>query len=220
MKLHIYLFRHGQTYYNRAHRFTGWKDSRLTLRGVQDARKVALRLRNKKIDVAYQTRLSRSRDTLRQVLSYHPECKKVISDDRMIERSYGTLQGKTHSAFVQKLGERDYKTLLHWHTVDHLHGKERSAFVREAGEFELQIVRRSYNARPPRGESIKMVEKRVLAFIRDLFKIMKKEKVNVAIAAHGNSMRPFRRYFEHLSVDEMMRLENPFDDYFEYVVDI
>ena len=220
MKLHIYLFRHGQTYFNRAHRFTGWKDSRLTMQGVRDARRIALRLRKKKIDIAYRTHLSRSRDTLRQVLRYHPECRKVITDDRMIERSYGTLQGKTHSAFVQKLGERDYKTLLHWHAVDHLHGKERAAFVREAGEFELQVVRRSYDERPPRGESIKMVEKRVLAFVRDLLKKMKKEKVNVAISAHGNSMRPFRRYFEHLTVEKMMKLENPFDDYFEYVVEV
>jgi hypothetical protein len=31
-------------------------------------------------------------------------------------------------------------------------------------------------------------------------------------------MRPFRRYFENLTVEEMMRLENPYDDYFEYVI--
>ena len=48
---------------------------------------------------------------------------------------------------------------------------------------------------------------------------MKKEKVNVAISAHGNSMRPFRAYFEKLSREKMMKLENPWDDYFEYTVD-
>jgi len=47
---------------------------------------------------------------------------------------------------------------------------------------------------------------------------MKKEKINVAISAHGNSMRPFRRYFEKLTLQQMMELENPWDDYFEYVV--
>ena len=33
----IYLFRHGQTYFNRDHKFTGWKDSKLTLKGIKDA---------------------------------------------------------------------------------------------------------------------------------------------------------------------------------------
>ena len=49
---------------------------------------------------------------------------------------------------------------------------------------------------------------------------IKKEKVNVAISAHGNSMRPFRRYFEHLTIKQMMKLENPWDDYFEYEINI
>ncbi|GAF86934.1 unnamed protein product, partial [marine sediment metagenome] len=49
MKLHIYLFRHGQTYFNREKRFTGWKDSKLTPQGAKDAKKVAKKLKNKKL---------------------------------------------------------------------------------------------------------------------------------------------------------------------------
>jgi 2,3-bisphosphoglycerate-dependent phosphoglycerate mutase len=221
MKLHIYLFRHGQTYFNRDHRFTGWKDSKLTPLGIRQAKKIAKLLKNKRIDVAYQTRLSRSKDTLKEVLKYHPECKKIIKDDRMIERCYGKLQGMHHSAFVKKEGTDNYKTLLHWHKIDHLHGKEREEFIKNVGEAELKIVRRSYDTAPSGGESIKKgVEPRVLSFIRDLLKKMKKEEINAAISAHGNSMRPFRRYFEKLSINEMMALENPFDDYFEYIIKI
>ncbi len=53
-----------------------------------------------------------------------------------------------------------------------------------------------------------------------LVKLMKKEKVNVAISAHGNSMRPFRRHFEKLSIKQMMKLENPWDDFFEYGIEV
>ena len=49
---------------------------------------------------------------------------------------------------------------------------------------------------------------------------MKKYKVNVAISAHGNSMRPFRKYFEKLTRHQMMKLENPWDQYFEYNVKV
>jgi len=220
VKYKIYIFRHGQTYYNRSHRFTGFIDSHLTPKGIQDAKKIAQKLKGKKFQVAFQTHLSRSKDTLKPVLQYHPECTKVIVDDRMIERDYGSLKGKSHKTFVKEIGTQHYKTLLHWHQLDHLPAKEKEKLVKELGEPELQVIRRSYDVRPPGGESIKDVEKRVLSFIKDLLAYMKKNKVHVAISAHGNSMRPFRRYFEKLSVEEMMKLENPWDDYFEYTVEL
>lgn len=187
--LTIYLFRHAQTYYNRNHYFTGWKDSRLTPFGRKQAMLVAKKLRGKQIDIAICTSLSRSRDTLSAVLRFHPECKARFVDDRMIERSYGKLQGTSHSKY-----ERE-------HSADELHN-----------------IRRKYDYPPPGGESVKMVEARVLPFIRDLVAYMKKNRVNVAISAHGNSMRPFRRYFEKLTIAQMMKLENPWDDYFEYKI--
>ncbi len=218
IKLKIYLFRHGQSYFNRDHKFTGWLDSKLTKKGIADAKTIAQKLKKKKIDVAFQTHLSRSKDTLKEILKYHPECQKIITDDRLIERSYGKLQGMTHEQFVKSSGIKDYNTMLHWHKIDHLQGKEKKNFIKMYGEADLQIIRRSYNTCPHGGESIKMVEKRVNSFIRYLIKRIKKEKINVAISAHGNSMRPFRRYFENLTIQEMMKLENPWDDYFEYEV--
>lgn len=191
MILHIYLFRHGESFFNREKEFTGWKDSKLTKEGYKNARKVAQKLKSKKIGLAYQTRLSRSKDTLREVLKFHPECKKIITDDRMIERSYGKLQGFKHKIVLEKFGQKQFEI---WH--------------------------RSYAVAPPGGESIKQVEKRVYSFIHDLLKKMKREKINVAISAHGNSMRPFRRYFENMSIKKMMAIENPWDDYFEYVVEV
>lgn len=215
---HIYLFRHAQTYYNRDHVFTGWKDSKLTPFGVKQAKKLAKKMKNLKFSVAFHTHLSRSKDTLKEVLKFHPECFILIEDDRMIERSYGDLQGKSHKWFVKHEGTDTYKTLLHWHKVDHLEGKEKADFIKRAGEAELQIVRRSYKVAPPHGESIQMVEKRVKSFIRDLLKFIKRNKVDVAISAHGNSMRPFRKHFEKLTIQQMMKLENPWDDYFSYRV--
>jgi 2,3-bisphosphoglycerate-dependent phosphoglycerate mutase len=190
MKLHIYLFRHGQTYFNRDKRFTGRKDSKLTPKGIEDAKVIAEKLKSKKIDVAFRTHLSRSKDTLKYVLKYHPECKTIITNDKMIERSYGKFQGLYHNTVIAKYGREKFDL---WH--------------------------RAYDYPPPGGESVKMVEKRVLDFIKELVPFMKRNKVNVAISAHGNSMRPFRRYFEKFSVNEMMKLENPFDDYFDFVID-
>ena len=66
---------------------------------------------------------------------------------------------------------------------------------------------------------MKMVEKRVMAFIKDLRIIIERERINVAISAHNDSMRPFRRYFENISIKEMIELENLYDKYFDYTIE-
>src|SRR3990172_3624450 len=191
MKLYIYLFRHGQTHFNKRKMFTGWKDATWTVKGKMNASLVGRKLRNKKIDVAFSSNLTRSKETLKEVLKHHRECRAVFREDRLLERCYGELQGHSHSAFIRKYG----KPLF-----DKYH--------------------RAYNFPPPKGESVKMVESRVNSFIKDLLAFIRKYKVNVAISAHGNSMRPLRRHFEKASINQMMKWEMPYDDYFEYTVDV
>ena len=190
MKLHIYLFRHGETGYNRSKRFTGLVNLRLTPKGIEQAKLIAELLKEKTFQIAFKTSLSRSSNSLKIVLKYHPECKRVIVDDRMIERSYGDLERKYQKTVIKKYGKRQFDL---WH--------------------------RSYDIPPPRGESIKTVEKRVLSFVKDLKSLMKRKKINVIISAHNNSMRPFRRYFENLDIKQMMELENPYNKYFDYTIE-
>ena len=53
MKRYIYLFRHGTTTDNAAGKFSGFRDVSLNKRGIEDAKIVALRLKDKKFDVAF-----------------------------------------------------------------------------------------------------------------------------------------------------------------------
>ena len=218
VKLKIYLFRHGQSYYNKHHWFTGWIDSKMTKEGYKNARTIARKLKNKKIDIAYHTRLSRSKNTLKEVLKFHPECKEIIEDDRMIERCYGKLQRHSHKEFMEDLE----KTVVP--AIEKKFGKMNRDAKEVIGvtvaETIYKIYHRSYNIPPPGGESIKDVEKRVKSFIKTMLKKMKKEKISVAISAHGNSMRPFRKHFEKLTNNQMMELENPWDKHFEYTINL
>ena len=187
--LKIYLFRHGQTTFNRDSRFTGLLDAKLTSLGERQAGIIANKLKNKKFQVAFQTKLSRSKDTLRPVLENHPECVVVVEDNRMIERDYGKISGKLHSTVVGKYGQEQYES---WH---------RGYYPKD---------------RPPKGESFSDVEKRVRSFILDLKKFMKKYKVNVAISAHENSIRLFRKIMEGALVKETVSWKIPYDKVFEY----
>ena len=115
--------------------------------------------------------------------------KKLETDDRIIERCYGDLMGHSKTKLMKAKPDLAAK------------------------------YRRGYDFPPPHGESIKMVEKRVFPFCRDLIKRMKKEKINVAVSAHGNSMRVMRRFFEKMSIEKMLTHENPLGkDYAAYVI--
>ena len=212
----IYLFRHGLTHYNKHGWFTGHIDSKMTKEGIKNARKIAKKLKDKRIDVAFHTHLSRSKNTLKEVLKFHPECTEIIEDDRIIERDYGRLQRHSHKEFLEDIEEAVIPA------IEKKFGKMKQHTKQVLGEKVIktiyEIYHRSYDVPPPGGESIKQVEKRVTSFIKYLTKKMKKENINVAISAHGNSMRPFRQHFEQLTTVEMMTLENPWDDYFEYEV--
>mgnify|MGYP006273332321 CR=1 FL=1 len=185
----VYVFRHGQTYYNHNKYFTGWKDSKLTPKGIKNAESLAKQLKDKQIDVAFYTSLSRSKDTLNVVLKYHPECKKKLIDDRIIERDYGDLAGKKHSTIIKKYGKKQFEK---WH--------------------------RGYSTPPPNGECFADVEKRVKDFVKYLKEFVKENKVNVAISAHGNSIRVLRKIMEGLSVKETETIEIPYDKVFVYLI--
>ena len=217
-KNYIYLFRHGQTTYNRDHVFTGWKDAKLTSEGKKHAKKIAEKLKNKKIDIAIQTRLSRSKNTLKEVLKYHPECKKIITDNRMIERCYGDLEGTSHEEFIKKIGERSYELRVEGDAIENLRPRLRKKVEKFLGEKEYDAIHRGYKVAARNGESFADVEKRVKKFIKDLKKMIKKEKINVAISAHGNSIRLFRKIMEKAPKKDVVKWFIPYDKVFVYEV--
>lgn len=96
-----------------------------------------------------------------------------------------------------RIKERDYGNLT---------GKNKDEIAREYPD-KYPLWHRSYEVAPPGGESIRDVEVRVLSFLNDVLPAFKKDEV-IFISAHGNSIRPMRRYFEHITIDEMCSYEN------------
>jgi len=176
----LFVFRHAETFDNSRGIFSGWRDSELTLKGLAQAQKIAEQFKPYRIDYAFTSHLKRARETLEIVLEAHPPVP-VYRDDRLIERCYGLLQGKS-----------------------------KRKVARENPEWYAQI-HRGYELAPPKGESLRMVEKRVLSFLEQLKDWLGQNPGNVVISCHGNSMRPIRRVFENLRLEQMLQLENPQD---------
>jgi 2,3-bisphosphoglycerate-dependent phosphoglycerate mutase len=185
----LFVFRHAETTDNSRGIFSGWRDPELTLKGLLQAREIAEQLRREKIDYAFTSHLKRARKTLEIVLETHSAIP-VFTDDRLIERCYGLLQGKS-----------------------------KRKVANERPEWFAQ-VHRGYDFPPPEGESLKMVENRTLPFLVQLEEWLRQNPGNVAISCHGNSLRPIRRVFEHLSLRQMLQIENPQDRAMAYALHV
>ncbi len=173
----IFIFRHGETVDNKDHVFSGWRQTDLTESGIEEAKGIGEKLKDEKVTKTYQSDQIRSQHTLELVLDSFHKNVEIITDSRIKERDYGDLTGKNKDE-VEKNDPQNYKL---WH--------------------------RSYEVPPPKGESIEIVEKRVLKFLNDVLPTLTKDDV-VFVSAHGNSIRPMRRYFEHITIDEMCSYEN------------
>ena len=173
----IYIFRHGESYDNAWHDFSGWRDVELDNIGIEEAKRIGEELKNEKVTKAYQSDLIRSQHTMQLVLNAQQSPVQPTTDPRIKERNYGALNGLNKDE-IAKIDPEEYKL---WH--------------------------RSYDVPPPNGESIKDVEKRVLEFLNDEIPTFKKNDI-IFISAHGNSIRPMRRHFEHLTTEEMCSYEN------------
>jgi len=183
----IYVFRHGETYDNKNRVFSGWRDSELTEKGKKQALALHKKLAGKKIDVCIVSRLSRSRDTANII--FRGRKIRFELDDRIIERDYGDISGKSK----EKLMKEDLVRAVKY--------------------------RRFYDFPPPNGESLKDVGKRVFPFCKDLIERIRKTGENIAVSCHGNSMKMIRFYFEKLELVEAIIQENPLgNDYAQYVV--
>jgi bisphosphoglycerate-dependent phosphoglycerate mutase family 1 len=219
-KYKIYVFRHGRTEFNVKGLFTGRHKTKLVWRGRKDAKRVAKKLKNVKFQIAIHTSLPRSKETLKYVLYYHPECKKIIVDDRMIERSYGDLEGTTHKQFIKKIGLRSYDLRVEGDAIENLKPNLRKKVESFLGIKEYDAIHRGYVVAAPNGESFLDVEKRVKKFIKWLENYIKKNKVDVAISAHGNSIRLFRKIMEKRSRKDSLKWFIPYDNYFKYEIKI
>jgi broad specificity phosphatase PhoE len=180
MILKLFVFRHSEAFDNRRGIFSGWRDSELTLKGISQAQEIAEQLKRSRIDYAFTSHLRRAWKTLEIVLGAHPPVP-VFMDDRLTERCYGLLQGRSKRRIAHENPD--------WYAQIH----------------------RGYEFAPLDGESLRMVEKRVLSFLEQLGDWLGQTPGNVAISCHSNSIRPIRRVFEHLSMKQMLQLETPHD---------
>ncbi len=89
----LILIRHGETIENAKRILQGQLDTRLSKKGIEQAKKVALRLQDKHIDRIYSSDLKRAYNTAKEIQKYHQDIS-IITDKRLRERYFASLEGK------------------------------------------------------------------------------------------------------------------------------
>ncbi|MCJ2126239.1 2,3-bisphosphoglycerate-dependent phosphoglycerate mutase [Methylobacterium sp. J-077] len=177
----LVLARHGQSEWNLKNLFTGWRDPGLTDRGVAEARAAghALKQAGYGFDIAFTSELVRAQHTCALILEAMGLADiEVVRSQALNERDYGDLAG---------LNKDDARA--RW------------------GEAQVHLWRRSYDVRPPGGESLKDTGARVLPYYIEtiLPRVMAGQRV--LVAAHGNSLRSLVMVLDHLGPDTIAGLE-------------
>ena len=93
----IYIVRHGQTNLNVEGRYGGRIDTPLNKEGIAQAKKLKEKFKNIKLDIVITSPLIRTIQTANEITS-----KEKITDERIIERSNGDLEGKLKSEITEK----------------------------------------------------------------------------------------------------------------------
>lgn len=90
----LIITRHGETEENIVGIIQGHLPGKLSETGINQAKKVALRLKNEKIDFIYSSDLARASDTAKEIAKLHSQTPiKFLKDLR--EKFLGEWQGKT-----------------------------------------------------------------------------------------------------------------------------
>jgi 2,3-bisphosphoglycerate-dependent phosphoglycerate mutase len=165
------IVRHGQSVWNLENRFTGDVDVDLTARGREEARSAGKRLSGIPFSHAFTSLLRRAEETLAIILKELGQTGLPVSRNKALnERSYGHLQGMNKTEMAEKYGAQ-----------------------------QVAIWRRSYEAEPPGGESLKDTAARVIPYYRSAIEPLLLQQKNILVVAHGNSLRALMMHLEKLS---------------------
>ena len=99
----IYIVRHGQTDWNLEGRYQGRIDIELNEKGIEQAEKIKEELKGLNFDKVFSSPLKRAYKTAQIITD-----KEIITDERIIERGNGELEGKLKSETVDAVDFTDY----------------------------------------------------------------------------------------------------------------
>ena len=204
----LVLLRHGQSQWNKENRFTGWVDVPLSEKGINEAREAGKVLTENGFDfkIAYTSYLKRAIKTLWLALEEMDMMwLEVIKNWRLNEKHYGMLQGLNKAETAEKYGAD--KVQLWRRSFD-----TPPQPLSTEDENNPLLDKRYQNltaSEVPLTESLKEVIERFIPYWEKEIKPALKEKGEVLVSAHGNSLRALVMHLKNMSQEDILGFNIP-----------
>ena len=204
----LILTRHGQSLWNAENRFTGWGDVPLSERGRAEATIASCKLRDYRVDVCYTSLLFRAMETAVICLT---ECDDICGGKTPVFK-HDADNPDWHGWDHYKVDPNKELPIFPTSALDEryygdLQGLNKAETAEKFGAEQVQRWRRSFDVRPPGGESLEDTMHRSVPYFQNRIIPHIKQGENVLISAHGNSLRSILMYLDDLSSEEVVKLE-------------
>lgn len=209
----LYLQRHLKSQWNVENRFAGWVDNPISEEGIKSSENIADQFVGFDMDVIFTSPLSRNQHTVLRILRLINKKYPIFKhyDGKM--QKWGNFEGEGNYVPVyvsEKLNERYYGKLQ---------GLNKEEAKKTYGEEQVKLWRRSYDIRPPNGESLKDTFNRTVPFYKKFIEPELKNGKNVLVVSSGNSLRSIVKYIENIPNDKIIEFEIPFGGLVKYEFD-
>ncbi|MGD9599570.1 MAG: 2,3-diphosphoglycerate-dependent phosphoglycerate mutase [Steroidobacteraceae bacterium] len=204
----LLLVRHGQSTWNLENLFTGWTDVDLTEQGRAEAKQAGVEIRRAgvAIDLAFTSVLKRAIRTLWYVLDETDRMWIPVERSwRLNERHYGALQGLDKARTVERHGEAQVRIWRRSYDIPPpplpIDDQRHPRFDPRYAEIDPALL--------PATESLKDTLTRVLPYWNERIAPALRAGRNVAVVAHGNSLRAMVKMLENVSEADIVELNIP-----------
>lgn len=204
----LVLLRNGQSVWNRENRFTGWTDVPLSAQGIAEAIKAGQMMKEEGLNFeqAYTSFLMNGIKTLWLVLEeMNIMWIPVVKHWRLNEKHYGMLQEMNKVETTEKYGSD--KVLL-WRRSFNISPPPLASHDDRNPKLDRRYASLCA-AEVPLTESLKQVIERILPYWETEIKPALKEKNDVLVVGHGNSLRALAMHLKNMSPEEIVEFNIP-----------
>ena len=206
--INLILIRHGQSQWNLENRFTGWYDAELTEKGIEEAKKAGLLIKELGLsfNFGFSSFQQRAIKTLENILlTSELQIPNIIKAWQLNERHYGALQGLNKSETAKKHGD---KQVMIWRR-----SYDTPPPPQDKNDpnhpLNLDIYKNIDSKLIPDSESLKDTYNRTIPYYLDNIEPLLKKSENIIISAHGNSLRALCKKIFEISDAMIVELEIP-----------
>ena len=202
----LILMRHGRSAWNQRNLFTGWVDIPMDEGGIQESVEGGKKIKNLPFEAIYTSTLVRCQMTVALAMLHHASGRVPVFQ----HGEGGKLEEWSH-IYSEEAKRATIPVYTAWELNERMYGQlqglDKAETAKKYGAEQVQIWRRSFNTAPPGGESLAMTASRTIPYFQKKIAPQLERGESVLVVAPGNSLRSIIMHLEHLSQEEIVKLE-------------